>query len=108
MTQQTITLHISRYNPETDTQPHLEAYTVTIQAGMSVMQALDAIYEQQDATLAYYDHAACAQGICGRCNILIDGKMGLMCQTQARDGMTLQAPQKARIVRDLVTERGEK
>jgi succinate dehydrogenase/fumarate reductase iron-sulfur protein len=107
MVQKIITIRVSRFNPTTDQQPHLEDYQVPTQEGMSVMQALDYIYENLDDTLAYYDHAACAQGICGRCSVSINGKTALMCQTLVTDHLTVEVPTRFKRIKDLVYDRGE-
>ena len=108
MSVKTIILKIARTDPSSGGKTHFQSFEVPSVEGMSVMQALDYIYEHLDASLAYYDHAACAQGICARCSILINGKTSLMCQTPAKDGMTLQAPSRYKIIKDLVYDRGGK
>jgi succinate dehydrogenase/fumarate reductase-like Fe-S protein len=108
MKTQLITLKVFRFDPEQAKQPHLQTYEVPAYEGMSVMQALDYIYENLDASLAYYDHAACAQGICARCNILINRKMGLMCRIPVEDGMILEVPERTKTIKDLVYVRREK
>jgi len=70
---------------------------------MSVMDALDHIYQNLDGTLAYYDHAGCSLGICGRCTGKINGKPGLFCQTPVQGGVTLDPVKEDRVLRDLVT-----
>jgi succinate dehydrogenase/fumarate reductase-like Fe-S protein len=71
--------------------------------GMSAMDVLDYIYQNLDSTLAYYDHAACALGICARCTGLINGKPGLFCQTPVQGDVTLDPMPKRRVIKDLVT-----
>ena len=56
-----------------------------------------------DNTLAYYDHAACALGICARCMGLINGKPGLFCQTLVQGDVTLDPLPKRQVIKDLVT-----
>jgi fumarate reductase iron-sulfur subunit len=101
-----IKLHIYRFMPGNDAQPYLQSYDVPKIEGMSIMQALDYIYEGLDSSLAYYGHSACTQGICGQCNVLINGKNGLLCQTLVEDGMILSVRDKAKIIKDLVYQRG--
>lgn len=108
MSEKKIILKVARTDPASGGQSHFQSFEVPSVEGMSVMQALDYIYEHLDASLAYYDHAACAQGICARCSILINSKTGLMCQTPAQDGMTLQTPGHSKIIKDLVYNRKDK
>lgn len=68
---------------------------------ISVMNILDIIYQTQDATLAYFDHAACGQAACGRCLMRINGKIGLACKEIAQTEMLLE-PANGNVVRDLI------
>jgi succinate dehydrogenase/fumarate reductase-like Fe-S protein len=84
----------------------MQEFEVPVTEGMSVLGALDYIYENLDPTLAYYDHAACAQGICKTCLAKIDGKPGLMCQTLVKGDVRVEPAGKFKVIRDLVTETG--
>jgi succinate dehydrogenase / fumarate reductase, iron-sulfur subunit len=78
---------IQRFNRETDSEPRWERYQVTTHPGMTVLEALHRIQEQQDASLAW--RYSCRMGICGSCAMIINGKPGLACNTQVHD---LNAP----------------
>lgn len=106
MSQKRIKLHISRRKPGDAEQPYMQTFEVPVSEGMSVMQALDYIYEHLDSSLAYYDHSACSQGICGQCCVLINGKTNLLCQTLVEDGMVLSVRERVKIIKDLVYSRG--
>ena len=99
---------VSRFDPSVDEGPYLQTFEVPVIRGMSVLEVLDYIYENLDGSLAYYDHAACQQGICRRCTLSINGKVELMCQTLVEDDLTLEPPGKFTVVRDLVYKRGGK
>lgn len=43
--------------------------------GLSVLDALDYIYEHIDPTLAYFSHEACRQTACGKCLVCVNGKV---------------------------------
>jgi fumarate reductase iron-sulfur subunit len=101
-----IKLNVYRFKPGHDSQPYLQSFDVPNIEGMSVMQALDYIREQRDSSLAYYSHSACTQGMCGQCNVLINGKNSLLCQTLVKDGMVLSVRDKSKIIKDLVYQRG--
>ena len=62
-------VQVTRWDPETDSRPHLQLYQVPLPADgtHTVMDVLDYIYEKLDGTLSYYRHSVCNQGICGRC-----------------------------------------
>jgi succinate dehydrogenase/fumarate reductase iron-sulfur protein len=105
MNEKKVKVTISRFNPSIDLKPHLQSYLIPISEGMSVLGALDYIYETLDSTLSYYDHAACAQGICKTCMLKINGEPALMCQTQLEEDIIVEPLAKFIVVRDLVTKR---
>ncbi len=105
MNDKTVKITISRFNPATDKEAHLESYLVPISEGMSVLGALDYIYETLDSSLSYYDHAACAQGICKTCMSKINGEPALLCQTQLTDDIIVEPLDRFIVVRDIVTKR---
>ncbi len=106
MREKKVNITVHRYDPAVDNKGRHETFIVPFVEGMSAMDALDYIYENLDGSLAYYDHAACNQGICRRCLVQIDGKPGLLCQTIVREDMTLDPLPRFDVVRDLVTKRG--
>ncbi len=84
-----------------------DEYEVPVQAGTTVMDILDYIYENLDGSLAYYRHSRCNQGICGRCAVKLDGKTVLACTAVVdteKDSITL-SPAGKDVVRDLVVLR---
>lgn len=82
-----------------------ESFRVPLSEGMTVLQALDYVYEHLDATLSFYDHAACAQGICKRCFLLIDGRVKLACRSLVSGDLRVEPLAKFPRVKDLVYER---
>jgi succinate dehydrogenase/fumarate reductase-like Fe-S protein len=105
MPEKTIIARVFRFDPSVDTGPHYDAYEVPLEDGMSAMDILDYIYQNLDSTLAYYDHAGCALGICARCTGRIDGKAGLFCQVPISGDVTLEPTSPSRVLKDLVCER---
>jgi succinate dehydrogenase iron-sulfur subunit len=75
-----ITFRIRRYQPESDAAPHWETYRLAVTAGMTVLEALHAIKNEQDHTLAW--RSSCRMGICGSCAMYINQLPQLACQTQ--------------------------
>ena len=96
-----IDVRVFRFDPSVDQEPYYKKYEVPYEKGMSAMSALDYIYLNLDGTLAYYDHAACDLGICGRCTGKINGKTALFCQTVIQGDITLEPLSKSRIIKDL-------
>jgi hypothetical protein len=105
MSNKTIQVKVFRFDPSVDTKPCYKTYDVPFVEGMSGMDALDYIYQNQDGTLAYYDHAGCSLGICGRCTGRINGKPGLVCQTPVKGDITVEPLNQEKVLKDLVIER---
>ena len=73
---------IRKYNPELDAAPHDETYRLDITRGMTVLDALIRIKDEQDGrlTLRY----SCRSAICGSCAMTINGAEKLACRTSVR------------------------
>jgi len=99
---------IFRYDPSRDNEHYYKTYEVPLMKGMSVMDALDYIYQNIDSTLSYYDHAGCALGICGKCTCRINGKAGLLCQTELEGDVTVEPISQINILKDLVVTKDMK
>jgi fumarate reductase iron-sulfur subunit len=100
-------VRVFRLDPLVDKKAFYKTYEVPFEEGMSAMNALDYIYQNLDSTLAYYDHAGCSLGICGRCTGKINGKAGLFCQTRIQGDTTLEPLSESRVLKDLVLEKRE-
>ena len=103
-----INVSVYRFDPSVDAESVFRTYKVPWKAKMSVMNALDYIYQNMDSTLAYYDHAGCALGICARCTGKINGKAGLFCQVPVTGDVTLDPISTDRVLKDLVCEKKQK
>lgn len=75
-------LQIQRYDPEQDTAPRLQRYTVSGDHTSSILDALLSI-QQQDPTLAL--RWSCRMAICGSCGVMVNGIPKLGCKTFLRD-----------------------
>jgi len=75
-----ITFRIRRYQPESDGAPHWKTYRLAVTEGMTVLEALHAIKNDQDHSLAW--RSSCRMGICGSCAMYINRLPQLACQTQ--------------------------
>jgi len=53
MAEPTITLNVTRYRPEKDREPTLQAYVVPYREDWVVLDALNHIKDQMDGTLSY-------------------------------------------------------
>jgi fumarate reductase iron-sulfur subunit len=100
-----IQVKVFRFDPSVDKEPYYRTYWVTLENGMSAMSVLDFIYQNLDGTVAYYDHAGCDLGICGRCTGRVNGKPGLFCQTIIHEDTILEPISKSKVIKDLVVQR---
>lgn len=78
-----VTLAIQRFNPETDSEPRVQNYTVEVEPTDRVLDALITITQNQDGTLGY--RRSCAHGVCGSDAMRINGKEKLACKTLFQD-----------------------
>ncbi|WP_116474502.1 succinate dehydrogenase iron-sulfur subunit [Zobellella maritima] len=79
-----VTISVYRYNPETDSAPHMKDYRLDVSEG-SDMMVLDALLalKEQDPTLAF--RRSCREGVCGSDGLNMNGKNGLACITPLSD-----------------------
>ena len=105
MKQKKITAKVFRFDPTADKESYFQDYEVPLSEGMSVMNVLDYIYQNLDGTLAYYDHAGCALGICARCTGRVNGKAGLFCQIPVEGDVCIEPASTSNVVKDLVIKR---
>ena len=96
---------IYRYNPETDSKPHMQNYELDIDAGN--MMLLDAILllKAQDETLSV--RRSCREGVCGSDAMNINGRNGLACVTPLsglKQPIELRPLPGLPVVRDLVVD----
>jgi fumarate reductase (CoM/CoB) subunit B len=99
-----IQLRIFRYNHRKDDAPKYENYNVPYSEGMTVLDALDYVYENLDPTLAY--RKSCRQGSCGSCAVLVDAKPCAACRTLVKEGksITISPLLHFDVVKDIVTD----
>src|SRR5678809_961765 len=73
-----VDLRILRYDPERDTKPHEERYTVEAGPMDRVLDLLHKVKYEQDGTLTF--RRSCAHGVCGSDAMLINGRNRLACK----------------------------
>jgi hypothetical protein len=108
MTEREITARVYRYDPSEDDGATYREYRVPLIPGSSAMNVLDYIYQNLDGSLAYYDHAGCALGICARCTGRVNGKLGLLCQVFVEGDVTIEPMSEEGVTRDLVVVKTKK
>ncbi len=98
---------IHRFDPEQDARPHFARYTLTAEPTDKILDCLNRIRWEQDATLAY--RASCAHGICGSDAMVINGSIALACQRLVRDFKTggnfvIEPLPLFKVIKDLVVD----
>ncbi|HEY8532006.1 MAG TPA: 2Fe-2S iron-sulfur cluster-binding protein, partial [Limnochorda sp.] len=100
-----VELFIRRFNPETDTKPHMERYEVDVEPSDRLLDALNQIKWYQDGSLTY--RRSCAHGICGSDAMLINGVNRLACKVLIKDlgqRITVEPLRGFRVIKDLVVD----
>ncbi len=78
-----VTFRIFRFNPQVDSKPYFDDYTIPVERGITVLRSLNYIKEHIDASISF--RAFCQAGICGSCGMRINGLSQLACTTQVWD-----------------------
>ena len=101
----TVKLHIQRFDPRTDTEPHYDTFEVVTKPGMTVLDALFQVLENKDRLLAF--RYSCRSAVCGSCATFINGRQRLACNTQISKigpDVTIGPLPHIPLVRDLVVD----
>ena len=101
-----IRLEVTRYRPETDSEPQVQEYDVPLRKEWTVLDALNYVKDEVDTTLSF--RWSCRMGICGSCGMNVAGEPKLTCAAFLTD----YAPGPVRVeplsnfpvVRDLVVD----
>src|SRR5256885_1300922 len=75
----TVTLEVTRYSPERDSEPSAQRFEVPLRKDWVVLDALNYIKDKVDGTLTY--RWSCRMGICGSCGMMVNGEPKLTCAT---------------------------
>jgi fumarate reductase iron-sulfur subunit len=102
----TISLTVTRYRPEQESEPTSQTFEVPLRKDWVVLDALNYIKDRMDGSLSY--RWSCRMGVCGSCGMTVNGKPRLTCATFLAD----QGPGPVRVeplrffpvIRDLVVD----
>ncbi|HEY2931102.1 MAG TPA: succinate dehydrogenase/fumarate reductase iron-sulfur subunit [Acidobacteriota bacterium] len=83
MSEPTVTLNVTRYQPGQDSAPRTQTYSVPYRKDWVVLDALNYIKDQIDGTLTY--RWSCRMGVCGSCGMMVNGVPKLTCAAFLRD-----------------------
>ncbi len=78
-----VTLRVMRYDPDGDGGIRGQSWQIEALPGMTVLDALFAVKERHDGSLAF--RCSCRMGVCGSCGMMINGKPRLACNTQVSE-----------------------
>ena len=103
----TVSLRVKRYNPEVDTKPHWQDFTVEgVEGTDRVLDVLHKVKWYQDGTLTF--RRSCAHGVCGSDAMVINGANGLACQVLMQDlgstDLVVEAIRGLPVIKDLVVD----
>ena len=82
-TEETATLEVFRWHPETGGEPTFQRYQVPFQRDWVVLDALNYIKDAIDGTLTH--RWSCRMGVCGSCGMMVNGVPKLTCAAFLRD-----------------------
>jgi succinate dehydrogenase / fumarate reductase iron-sulfur subunit len=100
-----VALKILRFNPEQDTEPHFEEYTVEAEPMDRLLDCLHKVKWQKDSSLAL--RFSCAHGICGSDAMLINGVNGLACKLLVKNleqPVTVEPIRGLPVIKDLIVD----
>jgi len=101
---ETITLEVTRYRPEQETEPTFQRFTVPFRKDWVVLDALNYIKDKLDTSLSY--RWSCRMGVCGSCGMMVNDEPKLTCATFLSDYMPgpvrVEPLRNFPVVRDLV------
>jgi succinate dehydrogenase / fumarate reductase iron-sulfur subunit len=78
-----VKLKVFRFDPQRDSNPHYDPFTVEAKPTERILDLLNKIRWEQDGSLAY--RMSCAHGICGSDGMTINGVSSLACQKLVKD-----------------------
>lgn len=96
---------IYRYDPDTETAPHMKAYEVALADDTRMLLDALMLLKVQDETLSF--RRSCREGVCGSDAMNINGRNGLACITPLaglREPVTLRPLPGMPVIRDLVVD----
>ena len=101
-----VTLAVTRYRPEQESEPTLQTYEVPFRKDWVVLDALNHIKDHLDGSLSF--RWSCRMGVCGSCGMMVNGSPKLTCAAFLSDH--LPGPIRVEplnyfpIIRDLVVD----
>ena len=103
-----VILKIYRYDVDQDPSPRFQLYTIPVKEKITLLMALQYIYEHIDNTLAFRNYCCGAGPLCGSCLLIVDGKTTYACNFPLKGDqkLTVEPPRGFPIIKDLVVDWG--
>ncbi|MGI0092471.1 MAG: succinate dehydrogenase/fumarate reductase iron-sulfur subunit [Nitrosotalea sp.] len=105
-TSKSITLRISRFNPNEDASTSFTEFRVPVQKWTTVLEAILHVKQNLDHSIAV--RYSCRQGACGSCGMRVNGYPRLACSTKISDldsdVITVEPMHNFPIMRDLAVD----
>ncbi len=102
----TITLSVSRYRPEQESEPIFQDYEVPFHKDWAILDALNYVKDELDGSLSF--RWSCRMGVCGSCGMMVNGQPTLTCaaflSSYLPGPIRIEALRFFPIVRDLVVD----
>jgi succinate dehydrogenase/fumarate reductase iron-sulfur protein len=98
-----IKVKVFRFDPAVDKQPSFQEYEVMKTEKMSVLSAVQYIYEKLDGSLSFSGYF-CYRKLCGLCQMKINDKNRLSCRTPVEDGMVIEPTPGYPLIKDLAVD----
>lgn len=103
----TITLHVFRFDPDRDTAPRYQDYTLEVEEFSSILDAITKVRFTLDGSLSF--RRACSHAICGSCAMTVNSESRLACQTLVKDchpgrPIVIEPLRSYPVVRDLIVD----
>lgn len=73
----TVSLAVTRYRPEHESEPTLQTYEVPFRRDWVVLDALNYVKDNLDESLSF--RWSCRMGVCGSCGMMVNGSPELTC-----------------------------
>ena len=74
-----IALEVTRFSPERDKVPSIQAFDVPLRKEWVVLDALNYVKDRVDGSLSF--RWSCRMGVCGSCGMMVNGEPKLTCAT---------------------------
>jgi fumarate reductase (CoM/CoB) subunit B len=104
MTKDRLKVKVFIYDPSTDIEPRYETFQIPRWHKMTVLEALQYIYEHSTPVAFRYSCRFMTVGLCQLCKVVVNGKVVLACKEEVRDEMTIEPLRDLPHIRDLVVD----